>query len=79
MGALLLQAIVVFDAATTLDTAMDRLDPQPPLVERLVGQVLRQGPFLTAWLLGRHEELQHAVTYLIRLPWTRFACLEKAC
>src|SRR5678815_2095411 len=33
------------------------LDPQPPLVERLVGQVLRQGELRTAGLLRRHEDL----------------------
>ena len=35
--ALLPQADPVFDDATTLDTAVDMLDPQPTLVERLVG------------------------------------------
>src|SRR6266446_560093 len=33
------------------------LDPEPPLVERLVGQVLLQGQLRTAWLLRRHEDL----------------------
>src|SRR5712691_7931596 len=33
------------------------LDPEPPLVERLVGQVLLQGQLPTAWLLRRHEDL----------------------
>src|SRR5215813_12683901 len=33
------------------------LDPQPPLVERLVGQVLLQGQLLTAGLLRRHADL----------------------
>ena len=51
------QADAVFDNATTLDTAVDMLDPEPPLVERLVGQLLLQGQFLTAWLLRRHEDL----------------------
>ena len=32
------------------------LDPQPPLVERLVGQVLLQGQLPTAGLLRRHED-----------------------
>ena len=36
------QTDAVFDDATALDTAMDMLDPQPPLVECLVGQVLLQ-------------------------------------
>jgi hypothetical protein len=30
------EAAAVFDAATALDTAMDMVAPQPPLVERLV-------------------------------------------
>ena len=50
------QAHPVFDDATTLDAAVDMLDPQPPLVERLVGQGLLQGQFPTAGLLRRHEE-----------------------
>src|SRR6266705_5010501 len=33
------------------------LDPEPPLVERLVGQLLLQGQLRTAWLLRRHEDL----------------------
>jgi hypothetical protein len=32
------------------------LDPQPTLVERLVGQLLLQGQLRTAWLLRRHED-----------------------
>jgi len=34
------EAASVCDAATALDTAMDIVDPQPILVERLVSQVL---------------------------------------
>jgi len=34
------EAAAVFDAATALDTAMDMVDPQPRLVERLVRHVL---------------------------------------
>src|ERR1043166_2813367 len=55
--ALLPQAHPVFHNATPLDTAVDMLDPQPPLVERLVGQVLLQGQLPTAGLLRRHEDL----------------------
>jgi hypothetical protein len=40
---LLPQAAPIFHNATTLDTAVDMRDPPPPLVERLVGQLLRQG------------------------------------
>ena len=36
---------------------MHMLDPQPPLVEYLVGQLVLQGQLLTAWLLRRHEDL----------------------
>ena len=46
--ALLPQADAVFDNAATFDAAVDMLDPQPPLVERLVGQVLLQGQLPTA-------------------------------
>jgi hypothetical protein len=33
------------------------LDPQPTLVQRLVGQLLRQRELLATWLLGRHEDV----------------------
>ena len=55
--ALLPQADPVFHNATTLDAAVDMLDPQPPLVERLVDQLLLQGQLRTAWLLRRHQDL----------------------
>ena len=42
--------------ATALDTAVDMLDPQPPLVERLVGPLLLPRQLLAAWLLRRHED-----------------------
>jgi hypothetical protein len=45
---LLPQADPVFHNAAALDAAVDMLDPEPPLVERLVGQVLRQGQLPTA-------------------------------
>ena len=38
--ALFPQTDAVFHDAAALDTAIDVLDPEPPLVERLVGQVL---------------------------------------
>jgi len=47
----------VFDDATPLNATVDMLDPEPPLVERLVGQVLLQGQLPTAGLLRRHEDL----------------------
>jgi hypothetical protein len=51
------QADAVFDDATALNTAVDMLDPQPPLVERLVGPLLLQGQLLTAGLLRWHADL----------------------
>ena len=43
--------------ATPLDAAVDMLDPESPLVERLVGPLLLQGQLCTAGLLRRHEDL----------------------
>src|SRR5262249_16453048 len=40
-----------------LDTAVDMLDPQPPLVELLVRPLLLQGQLRTAGPLRRHEDL----------------------
>src|SRR5499433_583222 len=54
---LLPQADSVLHDTTALDAAVDMLDPQPPLVERLVGQILLQGQLRTAGLLRRHEDL----------------------
>ena len=51
------QADPVFHHTTALDAAVDMLDPEPPLVERLVGQVLLQGQLPTAGLLRWHEDL----------------------
>src|SRR6266700_2599893 len=53
---LLPQADPVLHDATTLDAAVDMLDPEPPLSERLVGPLLLQGQLRTAWLLRRHED-----------------------
>jgi hypothetical protein len=47
------QADPVFHNATTLDAAVDMLDPEPTLVERLVGDLLFQGEILAVWLLRR--------------------------
>jgi hypothetical protein len=55
--ALLPQADPVLHDATTLDAAVDMLDPESPLVEHLIGQVLLQGELRTAGLLRRHEDL----------------------
>jgi hypothetical protein len=55
--ALLPQADAVFHNATALDAAVDMLDPQPAIVQGLVDELLLQRQFLTAWLLGGHEDL----------------------
>ena len=54
--ALLPQADPGFHPPTPLDAAVDVLDPEPPLVERLVGQVLLPGQLRTAGLRRRHED-----------------------
>src|SRR5881409_705903 len=46
----------VFDDPTALDAAVDRLDPQPTLVQRLIGQLLLQRSLLAPRLLRRHED-----------------------
>ena len=56
-NALLPQADPVFHNATTLHTAVDMLNPQSAVVERLVGPLLLPGQLRTAWLLRRHEDL----------------------
>src|SRR3989454_8202355 len=55
--ALLPQPDPVFHNATTLHTAVDMLNLQSAVVERLVGPLLLQGQLRTAWLLRRHEDL----------------------
>jgi len=54
--ALFPQTDAVFHDAAALDTAIDVLDPEPPLVERLVGQVLLPRELMTTGFLGRHED-----------------------
>src|SRR5262245_14604230 len=53
---LLPQAEPVLHNAAALDTAIDVLDAQPSLVERLVRPLLRQRELLAAGFLGRHED-----------------------
>jgi len=50
------QADPVFDDTTALDAAVDMLDPQPTVVQGLVGQLLLPWQFLATWFLGRHED-----------------------
>jgi hypothetical protein len=50
------QADPVFHDATAFDTAIDMLDPQPPLVQRLVGSVLLPRQLLAVGFLSRHED-----------------------
>ena len=51
------QADAVFDDATTLDTIIDMLDPQPTLVERLICHLLLQCQLLAPGFLRGHEDL----------------------
>jgi len=51
------QADAVFDDATALDTAVDMLDPQPTVMQGLVGQFLLSCQFLPAGFLRRHEDV----------------------
>jgi hypothetical protein len=53
---LLPQADPVLHDAAALDTAVDMLDPQPPLIERLVRPLLLPRQLLAAGFLGRHED-----------------------
>jgi hypothetical protein len=55
--ALLPQANPVFDDATTLDTAVDMLDPQPAAMQGLIGPFLLLGQLLAAGFLGRHQDV----------------------
>jgi len=55
-NALLPQPDPVFDDAAALDAAVDMLDPQPTVVQGLVGQLLLQRQLLAAGFLGRHED-----------------------
>jgi hypothetical protein len=55
--ALLPQADAVFDDTTALDTAVDMLDAQPTVMQRLVGHMLLPCQLLTAGFLRRHQDL----------------------
>ena len=55
--AVLPQPDAVLHDAAALDAAVDMLDPQPTLVQRLVRHVLRPRELLAAWLLGWREDL----------------------
>jgi hypothetical protein len=55
--ALLPQTDAVFDDPATLDAAVDMLDPQSAVVERLVGSLLRRWQFRARWFPGRHKDL----------------------
>ena len=46
-----------FDNATALDTAIDMLNPQPAMVQGVVGPLLLPRQFLAARFLRRHEDL----------------------
>ena len=53
---LLPQVDPVFHDAAALDTPVDVLDAQPPLVERLIRPLLLPRQLLAAGFLGRHED-----------------------
>jgi hypothetical protein len=55
--ALLLEADPVFHNATALHTTIDMLDPQPAVVQALVGHLFHQLQLLTAGFLRGHEDL----------------------
>ena len=50
---------MVFDAATALDTAIDMVDPQPRLVERLVRHVLLPRELLPQIEINSIDERRH--------------------
>jgi hypothetical protein len=55
--AVLPQTEPVFHHATTLHATVDMLDPQPTVMQGLVGPLLLHRQLLAAWFLGRHEDL----------------------
>src|SRR6266446_2112097 len=55
--AVLPQPDPVFHHAAALDAAVDMLDPQPAVVQGLVGELLFQRQFLAARFLHGHEDL----------------------
>jgi hypothetical protein len=50
------QADAVFDDATALHAAVDMFDPQPAVVQGLVGELLLSRQLLAAWFLGGHQD-----------------------
>jgi hypothetical protein len=54
---LLPQTEAVFDNATTLHAAVDMLDPQPAVVQDLVGPLLLPRELLATGFLRRHEDV----------------------
>ena len=55
--AVLPQPNPVFDDPTALDAAVDMLNPQPTVVQGLIGPFLLQRQLLTTWFLRGHEDL----------------------
>jgi len=55
--AVLPQPDAVLHDAAALDAAVDMLDPQPTVVQGLIGELLLQRQFLAAGFLGGHEDL----------------------
>ena len=59
------EAAAVFDAATALDTALDMLEPSPPLVQLLVRHVLLPRELLPSIEINSSPSARQAST------WTR--------
>ena len=55
--AVLPQPDPVFDDTTALDAAVDMLDPQPTVMQGLVGQLLLHSQLLATGFLRRHQNL----------------------
>ena len=68
--ALFPEADPVFDNATALHATVHVLDPQPTLVQCLVGSVLLQRQLLAAGFLGRHKDLEGVSELWICYPLT---------
>jgi hypothetical protein len=62
------QADPVFDDATALDATVDMLDPQPTLVQGLIGPLLFPGEFLAAWFLPHSIAFSGVAVNPCRLP-----------
>src|SRR5262249_30408317 len=76
------QAYPVLHDATALDTAVDMLDAQPTLVERLIRPLVLPRQLLAAGFLGRHEdhhlrERARQETQILQEPASRWHGLRR--